>query len=131
MPRPRPGSVAARGSPATPRSTTFLSGRVGAFTSDVGAATHIRKVARQALRGFANDLVIGSAWYVVCILTMVEMLPSYIIEQLRQREDARRREELERRVQLELPVPVRRRTPEEDPAAPPEEERGVFIIQVG
>ena len=53
------------------------------------------------------------------------MLPPYIIEQLRQREEARK--EAENRVQLELPTPPRA------PRAPDAEEsnRGVVIIQVG
>ena len=55
------------------------------------------------------------------------MLPPYIIEQLREREEARRRERTDQRVRLELPVPVRQRPPEEEPS----EERGVCIIQVG
>ncbi|MFK7987526.1 MAG: hypothetical protein AB8I08_16020 [Sandaracinaceae bacterium] len=54
------------------------------------------------------------------------MLPPYIIEQLRQREEARK--EADARIQLELPVPVPRERPLNEPDAEP---RGVVIIEVG
>lgn len=54
------------------------------------------------------------------------MLPPYIIEQLRQREEARK--EADARIQLELPVPVPRERPAPEPDAEP---RGVVIIEVG
>jgi len=52
------------------------------------------------------------------------MLPAYIIEQLRRREEARR--ERDDRPQLELPLPVRPASKDEDAA----EERGVVIIHL-
>ncbi|HJL17660.1 MAG TPA: hypothetical protein RMH99_18495 [Sandaracinaceae bacterium LLY-WYZ-13_1] len=56
------------------------------------------------------------------------MLPAYIIEELKRREEARREETSRPRPQLEVELPV-------DPGAPrreePEVDRGVTIIQVG
>ncbi len=53
------------------------------------------------------------------------MLPLYIIEQLRRREEARR--ESESQPTLELPLPSRRSVPSKDEHT---EERGVIIIQL-
>ena len=53
------------------------------------------------------------------------MLPAYIIEELRRREEARR--EPESRPTLDLPLPLRRTRPSADEAAP---ERGVVIIEL-
>jgi hypothetical protein len=54
------------------------------------------------------------------------MLPAYIIEELRRREDASREEAARPQPGLELPLPPRR------PAAPPEhgDDRGIAIIEV-
>lgn len=56
------------------------------------------------------------------------MLPPYIIEELRRREEARKEEDARPQPWLELELPVSpRRRPESEPAS----ERGVTIIQVG
>jgi len=52
------------------------------------------------------------------------MLPAYIIEQLRRREQARREDDPQPR--LELPLPVRPASKDEDAT----EERGVVIIHL-
>lgn len=53
------------------------------------------------------------------------MLPPYIIEELRRREEARR--ETESRPTLELPLPLRRPGPPKDEAP---SDRGVVIIEL-
>jgi len=62
------------------------------------------------------------------------VLPPFIIEQIRQREERERsrREEEERRPRVELPVapagPVKRRVVDEDE---PDPDRGVIIVDLG
>ncbi|MCA9605824.1 MAG: hypothetical protein KC619_09540 [Myxococcales bacterium] len=55
------------------------------------------------------------------------MLPPYIIEELRRREEARR--EQESRPTLELPLPVHRVVPPKKDEGPTD--RGVVIIELG
>jgi hypothetical protein len=54
------------------------------------------------------------------------MLPPYIIEELRRREEARREELTRPQPRLELPV----ERPRREPLPPPESERGIAIIEV-
>lgn len=56
------------------------------------------------------------------------MLPPYIIEDLRRREEARKEEEARPQPWLELERPV---SPRRRPESEPESDRGVTIIQVG
>ena len=56
-----------------------------------------------------------------------EMLPAYIIEELRRREEALREEERRPQPRLELPLPPRHQRPSEPPEGC---ERGVTIIQL-
>lgn len=55
------------------------------------------------------------------------MLPAYIIEELRRREEARHEETSRPQPMLEIEIPLRRR--DSTPPGPPD--RGVTIIQVG
>lgn len=54
------------------------------------------------------------------------MLPAYIIEELRRREEAQREEAARPRPRLELPIPNRQRKSE----PPKEVDRGIAIIEV-
>jgi hypothetical protein len=54
------------------------------------------------------------------------MLPPYIIEELRRREEARREELTRPQPRLELPV----ERPRRETLPPPESERGIAIIEV-
>lgn len=55
-----------------------------------------------------------------------DMLPAYIIEELRRREDARRGESTRPQPRLEPPI----QRPRREPPPTPESERGVVIIDV-
>jgi hypothetical protein len=54
------------------------------------------------------------------------MLPAYIIEELRRREEARREDGKRPRPRLELPIPVQPKKSE----PPKEPDRGIAIIEV-
>ncbi|MGE0787417.1 MAG: hypothetical protein AB7S26_17220 [Sandaracinaceae bacterium] len=56
------------------------------------------------------------------------MLPPYIIEELRRREEARREEGSRPQPRVELPIPERAPHPSEHPSG--EDPRGVVIIEV-
>jgi hypothetical protein len=60
------------------------------------------------------------------------MLPPFIIEQIRQREERERRRHEDNRPRLELPLerPARPRAPEPD-AVDDEPNRGVIILDIG
>jgi hypothetical protein len=59
------------------------------------------------------------------------MLPPYIIEELRRREEALREERARPQPTLELPIPMPRRDrPSRPPERAPGSERGVEIIDV-
>ncbi|MEC7524747.1 MAG: hypothetical protein VYE22_33010 [Myxococcota bacterium] len=55
------------------------------------------------------------------------MLPAYIIEELRRREEVLREEERRPQPRLELPIPTRQQRPSEPPEGG---DRGVAIIQL-
>jgi hypothetical protein len=54
------------------------------------------------------------------------MLPPYIIEQIRKREQ----EEADKRPVIQLPIPEPARRPREKPAQDPQGDRGVIIIDL-
>lgn len=62
------------------------------------------------------------------------MLPPFIIEQIRQREERERRRHEDNRPRLELPLeryPARPRVPERDEVPEDEPNRGVIILDIG
>lgn len=60
------------------------------------------------------------------MLAHERMLPPYIIEELRRREQARREESIRPQPRVELPLEPPRPTP----ATPPQPDRGIAIIDV-
>ncbi len=72
----------------------------------------------------SGELTLGPNGHVACTISE-QMLPAYIIEELRRREEARK--EHDSRPTLELPLPLRRTVPTKDDAPL---ERGVVIIEL-